>query len=57
MTIDICSAPGCGSFIRDDSKPCPECEGRGFNTVRGSKVPWTNSDWALYREKEAHEKL
>ena len=53
MGVDICTAPGCGAFIKDDSLPCPECEGRGFNSVDGTKDPWTNVQWAEHRRKSS----
>ena len=52
MGVNICSAPQCGAYMRDDTKPCVECAGRGFNSVNGAKVAWTNSDWAAHREAE-----
>ncbi len=52
MGCDICSAPGCGAFMKDDSLPCPECQGRGYANPFGGKEPWTNSRWADERAAE-----
>ncbi len=52
MGMDICSAPGCGAFIKDDSLPCPECSGRGYASPFGGKAAWTNSQWAAHRDDE-----
>ena len=52
MGMDICSAPGCGAFIKDDTKPCLDCAGRGNASPFGDKAPWTNSQWASHRDAE-----
>jgi hypothetical protein len=52
VTCDVCII--CGHFLRDDSKPCKECNGGVAHKKRSrGKVPWTNKDYAAYERQRA----
>jgi hypothetical protein len=40
--------------MKDDSKPCEECGGRGFKNPFGGKKEWTNAQWAEHRKAEVN---
>jgi len=49
---DVCVV--CGSFLRDSSKPCKDCNGGVAHKKRSrGKKPWTNSDYAAYELERA----
>jgi len=54
---EICGAPGCGGWITDKDEFCPDCYGRGYNQSLNSKQikePWTDIQWAKWRDAEEH---
>ena len=49
---DICVV--CGTFMRDDSLPCKECNGGLAHKKRNrGKVPWTQKEYARYERERA----